>query len=295
MPSAFNPSRRALLAAAALAPLAGCTRLGALNGLDRLTPGAGLAVTRVAEAIAYGPSARQMLDVYAPEEPGPRPVLLFFYGGSWQSGRRQDYAFAARALAGLGYVVVVPDYRLAPAHAYPDFLRDAAAATAWTSRHIAAHGGDPARLAVIGHSAGAYIALMLALDPRWLGPAFASTNPLRAAISLAGPTDFLPFAPAGAADIAFGHIRNPSETQPITHARTRYPGWTTPAILLLHGETDDTVLPRNATNLALAGTPATLKLYPDLGHIGILLALSRPFRPKAPVLNDTAAFLSEKI
>jgi acetyl esterase/lipase len=287
MRSVFNPSRRALLAAAALAPLAGCTSLDALNGLNSLTPGDG-DTAQIAQDIAYGTSPRQMLDVYAPQSPGPHPVLVFFYGGSWQTGQRQDYGFVARALAALGHVVVVPDYRLAPAHAYPDFLKDGAAAVRWTQSYIADHGGDPNHITTIGHSAGAYIALMLALDPRWLGP----QTPLKAAIGLAGPYDFLPFAPGGAAEIAFGHIREPAQTQPITYA-----GAGKPPVLLLQGEADDTVLPHNARNLAAAltkaGSPATLKLYPGLGHIGILLALSKPFRSKAPILADIAGFLSE--
>lgn len=277
-------SRRVLLAGAML-PLAACTKLDALNGLNALTPGDG--DTRVlAENIFFGKDARQALDIYAPKATGTYPVILFFYGGSWASGQRQDYGFAARALASRGYVVVVPDYRLVPAYAFPAFVEDGAAALRWTVENIASHSGDPARIAVMGHSAGAYIALMLALDPRWLG----ANSPVKAAVGLAGPYDFLPFAPNGAADRAFGHVKDLKSTQPITFA-----GSAKPPVLLLQGEADDTVFPHNAKNLAAAlkaaGSSADVKLYPDLGHIGIILALSKPFRGKAPVLDDTTTFL----
>ncbi len=284
MRSGFRLSRRALLAGAAL-PLAACTRLDALNGLNAVIPGDG--DTRVlASDIFFGPDVRQALDIYGPDTDGPHPVIVFFYGGSWASGRRQDYGFAARALAARGFVVVVPDYRLVPAHAFPDFVEDGAAALRWTAGNIARHGGDTARIAVMGHSAGAYIALMLALDPSWLG----AQNPIRAAVGLAGPYDFLPFEAGGAADQAFGHVRDSKSTQPISFAG---PG--KPPVLLLQGEDDDTVYPHNAKNLAAAlkaaGSQAEVKLYPGLGHIGIILALSKPFRGKAGILDDATAFL----
>lgn len=284
MRSGFSVSRRMVLAGAAL-PLAGCTQLDALNGLNAMTPGDG--ETRVlASDVFYGPDVRQGLDIYGPAAEGPHPVIVFFYGGSWASGRRQDYGFAARALASRGFVVVVPDYRLVPGHAFPDFVVDGAAALRWTSANVARHGGDASRIAVMGHSAGAHIALMLALDPRWL----AAENPIRAAVGLAGPYDFLPFEPGGAADQAFGHVKNLKSTQPISFAG---PG--KPPVLLLQGEDDDTVYPHNAKNLTAAlqaaGSKAEMKLYPGLGHIGIVLALSKPFRSKARVLDDATAFL----
>lgn len=288
MRSGFRLSRRMVLAGAAL-PLAACTRLDALNGLNAVTPGDG--ETRVlASDVFFGTDARQGLDVYGPETPGPHPVVVFFYGGSWATGRRQDYGFAARALASRGFVVVVPDYRLVPAYAYPAFVEDGASAVRWTVANIGKYGGDPARIGVMGHSAGAYIALMLAVDRRWLGAA----SPVKAAVGLAGPYDFLPFEPNGAADRAFGHVKDAKSTQPITYAG---PG--RPPVLLLQGLEDDTVFPHNARNLGAAlvaaGSEAEVKLYDGLGHIGIILALSKPFRGKAPVLADAAGFLAARL
>jgi acetyl esterase/lipase len=281
------PTRRWLLAAVAMLSLAGCSSLGALNGVNNLTPGDG-GVTREASDIAYGTDARQKLDVYTPEKAANAPVVVFFYGGSWNSGRRQDYAFAARALAAQGFVVVVPDYRLVPQVRFPAFVEDGAAAVAWTRANIAKHGGNPAAIGVTGHSAGAYIAAMVTLDPRWLAAA-GSPGAVKAAVGLAGPYDFLPFVPGGAADAALGGQADPGVTQPISFASAD-----APPMLLLNGAEDDTVYPRNAERLAAAltraGATAEPRIYPDIGHIGILLAISKPFRGKAPALADTTAF-----
>jgi acetyl esterase/lipase len=260
--------------------------LGAFNALmpkDR-------ASARIAKDVAYAEGERLKLDVYAPRSKAarPRPVIVFFYGGSWSSGRRQGYAFAARALAAKGFVVLVPDYRLVPEVRYPDFLRDCAAAVRWARRNAARYGGDGERMVLTGHSAGAYNAAMLALDPGLLG---ADRAAVRGFAGLAGPYDFLPLDdPSTIA--AFGAWPRPSETQPISHASARAP----PA-LLLHGERDSRVKPRNSLKLADllrgAGGDVRLKLYPRLGHVGILTALAKPFRPQAPVLADVAAFALE--
>ena len=277
---------------AGLASLAGCSSLGTLNTVNSLTPGDG-GTDRVASDIAYGSDPRQRLDIYKPDGAGKAPVIVFFYGGSWNSGRRQDYAFAARALAAQGFVVVVPDYRLAPDVHFPAFVEDGAAAVAWTRAHIADEGGDPAHIGVSGHSAGAYIALMLALDPQWLAKA-GVPGAIKAAVGLAGPYDFLPFVPGGAADVALGGPGDLAPTQPIRFARAD-----APPVLLLNGAGDTTVLPRNATNLAAAltakGAVAAARIYPEIGHIGILLAISKPFRGKAPALADSAGFFHKHL
>ncbi len=277
---------------AGLASLAGCSSLGTLNTVNSLTPGDG-GTDRVASDIAFGSDPRQMLDIYTPAGSGKAPVVVFFYGGSWSSGRRQDYAFAARALAAQGFVVVVPDYRLVPQVKFPAFVEDGAAAVAWTRAHIADHGGDPEHIGVVGHSAGAYIALMLALDAQWLAKAGAP-GAIKAAVGLAGPYDFLPFVPGGAADLALGGPGDLAPTQPI-----RFASADAPPVLLLNGAEDTTVLPRNATNLAAAlaakGVIADVRIYPEIGHIGILLAISKPFRGKAPALADSAGFLHKQL
>lgn len=279
-------SRRSLLSVAALSSLAAaCSPLGALNGLNRLTPGDG-GVKQLVDGAAFGADPRQRLDVWAPKgNSGKLPVIVFFYGGSWNSGLKEGYGFAARALAARGFVVVVPDYRLVPQVRWPAFVEDGAAAMRWVSANIAAHGGDPARVAVMGHSAGAHIGLLLALDRRW-----GVADQIKAAVGLAGPYDFLPFTAGGAADAALGNAADLADTQPIHFARKD-----APPLLLLHGGKDTTVLPRNSQRLANAvndlGGRAEVIVYPDVTHISILLALSKPFRGKASALTDANNFL----
>jgi acetyl esterase/lipase len=248
------------------------------------------ASARVAEGVPYGEGPRRTLDVYAPRAAaaGPRPVVVFFYGGSWNGGRRQGYAFAGRALAAQGFVVVIPDYRLVPEVRYPDFLRDGAAAVHWARTHAGRFGGDGERIVLVGHSAGAYNAAMLALDPGLLGRDRAA---IRGFAGLAGPYDFLPLDDASTI-AAFGQWPRLAETQPVFHAAAG-----APPVLLLHGLEDVRVKPRHsralAARLEAAGADARLKLYPGLGHLGILTALAIPFRRQAPVLTDLARFAHE--
>lgn len=263
--------------------LGGCTPLSIFNGL---VPKDGDA-REVAAGLAYGEGPRQRLDVYAPASTasGPRPVIVFFYGGSWNSGSRSGYAFVGRALAARGFVTVIPDYRLVPEVVYPGFVLDGASAVRWVREHVRDYGGDPDRIVLAGHSAGAYIAAMLAMDERWLGPDRAV---VRGFAGLAGPYDFAPFT-VGASIQAFGDWRNPAETQPVTWA-----GAGDPPALLLAGEKDTIVRPRNsdalAAKLRAGSVPVEVKRYPGIGHIGIVTAIAKPFRGKAPVVEDVAEF-----
>lgn len=244
---------------------------------------------RVQTGIAYGEGERQKLDVYpGAGSAAAKPVIVFIYGGGWDSGRRQDYAWVGRALAAQGFLTVVTDYRLVPGNLYPDFLEDCAAAVRWTRDNAARLGGDPERIVLMGHSAGAYNAAMLALDQRLLAQAGVPQAAIRGVVGLAGPYDFYPWD-AEASRNAFGQWPQPLETQPVTYARAD-----SPPLLLLHGATDTTVRRRNSERLAArvreAGGRADAKIYPDMDHRGIVLALARPFRGRAPVLEDATAF-----
>lgn len=239
---------------------------------------------RIASGIAFGPEPRQHLDLYAPKGAGPFPVLAFVYGGSWDSGAKEDYAFVGRALAAQGFVVAIADYRLVPHFRYPIFVDDVAQAITWLLAHAADYGGDPQRLFAMGHSAGAYnlVQAMLRHD---LGPS------IRAITVLAGPFDFLPLdSPKSIA--AFAHADDLAETQPVNADLSQ-----SPPMLLLHGVDDHTVYPRNsrALHAALnrAGRPAQLTLYDDIGHVGIMLVLSTLLRNRAPVLADAIAFFQK--
>ncbi len=242
--------------------------------------------------IAYGDGPRRKYDVYAPVdmsigETGPAPILVFFYGGGWSDGSKDSYAWAGRALAALGYVTVLPDYRLVPEVRYPDFLTDCAAAVQHVVAHASEYGGDASRLALMGHSAGAYNAAMLALDPSYLG----DESPVKAFVGVAGPYDFLPLDP-GYAQNAFGQWPKPDETQPVAYVRKLKAKF-----LLIHSLSDKTVYPKNADSLQkrlkAAGTDVRLIAYAAPSHTEIISALSVPFRDKAPTLRDAQAFLAE--
>jgi acetyl esterase/lipase len=241
---------------------------------------------RVASGIAYGAGPRHSLDIYAPTTPRKNlPVIVFFYGGSWKGGYRQGYEFAGRALAAQGFVVVVPDYRILPEVHYPAFLKDCADAVQWTQAHIAEYEGDPAQIVLAGHSAGAYNAVEIALDPQWLGD---NRHALKGVVGIAGPYDFLPLdIPATKA--AFGQWPKLEETQPVNHVSAD-----APPLLLLYGDADTLVKRRNAVNLHAklnaVGGHATLITYPGVDHIGIMTALSTFYRRKVPVLADLATF-----
>jgi acetyl esterase/lipase len=261
--------------------LGGCTPLGAFNALVPKDGGA----QRVASGLPYGEGPRRMLDVYAPPGAKDRPVIVFFYGGSWNTGERARYSFLGRALAARGFVTVVPDYRLVPEVTYPGFVEDGAAAVRWVRENAKNYGGDGERIVLAGHSAGAYIAAMLAVDGQWLGPDRAA---VRGLAGLAGPYDFAPFTVASS-QAAFGRWPKPAETQPVTHADA-----SAPPALLLTGADDTIVRPRNsdalAARLRAAGVAVEVKHYPGIGHVGILTAIARPFRGKAPVVRDVAEF-----
>ena len=241
-------------------------------------------------AIGFG-STGQTLDVWRSASPAKaaRPVIIFYYGGGWVHGDRRAYAFAARAYAKAGYIVVVPDYRKVPEVRFPSFVQDGAQAVKWARDHIAAYGGDPRRIAVAGHSAGAYIAVMLALDPRWLRAEGVDPATIRAAIGLCGPYDFYPFIKERSRDAMAG-VADPAMTQPIHFARAD-----AAPLLLVSAGNDVQVGAHNAVNLtarmsAIGGRVRHID-YPGLSHENVAMALSKPFRGEAPVLADSVAFL----
>lgn len=243
--------------------------------------------------IAYRDGPRGRLDVYSPAaRSGPSPVMVFFYGGSWQDGAREDYEFVGGAFARRGYTVVIPDYRVYPEVEFPAFVRDAANALRWTRDHIAAYGGDPRRIFIAGHSAGAHIAALLALDPRYLRDVGLRRDAICGLIGLAGPYAFDPLGTPSVKPV-FVHLKNPDDARPVSFADSN-----SPPALLLHGLDDTTVRPENSRLLAKAlrraGTPATLDLLPDTGHAGLLLALSRPFDYWPEVHKAIADFVRKR-
>ena len=262
-----------------------------LNTINTYYPGDANA-EEVAKGVSFGPDANNKLDVWAPKDratTGPLPVVIFYYGGGWVKGSRQEYGFAGRAFAAQGFVAVVPNYRLVPGVRFPAFMQDSALAVKWARDHVAEFGGDPKRISVSGHSAGAYNAAMLALDTHWLRDIGVDPAIIRSAAPMSGPYDFYPFEKRRSRD-AFGQWPRPRETQPIAFARKG-----APPMLLMQGTIDDTVRAYNAQHLAKAlrdiGAPVVLKLYPGQGHNDLIMGISKPFRFKSTTLADSTQFM----
>jgi len=276
-----------LLAASGMlmAILSGCSPLKVLNAL---TPSSSFSKV---SAIAYGSDPRQKLDIYQPKSAAPNaPVVVFFYGGSWNSGSREDYGFVGEALASRGMVVVLADYRLYPQVRYPAFLQDGAQAVAWTYRHIAGYGADPTHLYLMGHSSGAYNAAMLALDPSLLAAQGLSPALIKGWIGLAGPYDFLPIANLDVRPVFF-YPDSPPDSQPINHVSRGAP----PALLMASSK-DSLVNPQRntgglANTLRRAGVPVQEFYFARTNHGTLVAALSRPLRGLAPVLDRVTEFV----
>ena len=270
-------ARRGLLASLAGA-LSGCSPAALLNAT---VPHRGYTLE---PDIAYGPDPRQKLDIYRPQTPRPDgKAVVFFYGGSWDSGSKSDYLFVAQALTASGYTVVIPDYRLYPEVRFPAFVQDGAEAVRWTSDRVGS-----ANLFVMGHSAGAHIALLLMTNTSYLQAAGVDRMTLPGVIGLSGPYDFLPLTSAKLIDV-FGSANDPT-MEAITFAMPPLP----PA-LLIHGTADDTVYPRNSEHLAAAwrkaGAPVELELYPGVGHVDVVASFADLLRTRAPTRTDVLAWL----
>ncbi|HSM53555.1 MAG TPA: alpha/beta hydrolase [Erythrobacter sp.] len=259
-----------------------------LDRVDRIAGGS--REVALLEQARFGQGGRQVLDVYATAAATsePKPVLLFLHGGGWNNGNPADYGFIGRAFAPEGFVVVTAGYRLHPEGVFPAMLEDTARAIGWTRANIARLGGDPNRIVLAGHSAGAYNVVMSVLDRQWLAREGLGPDAIAGVIGLAGPYDFFPFTSDSARN-AFGHVPDGETTQPI---RFVHPG--APPMLLLHGDKDTVVRPRNshalAAELDAAGTSATTRIYPGMDHTDVLVSLASPWRSKRPVLKDMVEF-----
>lgn len=240
--------------------------------------------------LSYGDQPRNSLDVYLPAKPAGAPLLVFFHGGGWNSGDKSEYKFVGAALAELGYVAVLPNYRLYPQVKFPVFMQDAAQAVAWIRGHAASWGGDAQRLYLLGHSAGAQIAVMLALNTQYLAEAGMQANDLCGVVGLAGPYDFLPFKYPYMHEL-FGPESRYPQSQPIRYVRPD-----APPLLLLQGLQDSIVDPTNTTNLAAAlaavGGRVTTKFYEHASHGDLVAAFSIPARGRVPVLEETQRFIN---
>lgn len=268
-----------------------------LSAVDRLTGGA-RGVAQLAK-LSTGDHPSQKVILWGPEnraaQAEPLPVLLFAHGGSWRSGDPEDYGFLARAFVPEGFLVALSGYRLvkegAPDGVYPAMLEDTAEAIVATREAVAQLGGDPDRIVVMGHSAGAYNVVMAGLEREWLAERGTDANGLRGVIGLSGPYDFYPFT-SDSTIAAFGPASDPEATQAFNFVRGD-----APPMLLVHGEKDTLVRPRNSRELAklieTAGGQATLKLYPEMEHNDPLISFASPWRDQRDVVQTITAFAKD--
>ena len=265
--------------------LAACSGAQIINAI---TPDSGYVLT---PDLAFGDQGLK-LDVYTPQQAVHAPVLVFFYGGSWQTGETLDksaYKFVGQALAQQGYVAVIADYRLYPQVKYPAFLSDCAQAVKWAHDNAATYGGDPGKLVLMGHSAGAYNAAMLALDPDYLRAAGADRAWVRGMVGLAGPYDFLPITDPTLQTL-FGPREQWPQTQPINHVDGHGP-----PMLLMAGDADDIVFVKNTNNLydrVIAGGGKVQKvIYPGMDHIKIIALMSSRLPGHAELIRHVSDFV----
>jgi acetyl esterase/lipase len=238
--------------------------------------------------LAYGADQRQRLDVYAPRHAVKRPVVIFWYGGSWVTGSKADYRFVGAALAGEGFVAVLPDYRLFPQVTFPLFDEDGARAVAWVQHHAREFGGDPSRIVLMGHSAGAHTAAFLAFDHAFLERFGGDSHAIVGLVGLSGPYALVPDTDVLRA--TFPPPFTERDWQPIRHVDAQ-----APPTLLLHGLKDTEVAPEQTVELrdALVGAHVRVEmhLFPHRGHAATVAAFARLLRWRTPVVDEVAAYI----
>lgn len=251
--------------------ISGCASVGlsALNATAKFE-----SQHEVVADLAYGEQEWHKLDVHQAKqveaESDPKPVLIFFYGGAWESGQRDEYYFAASAFVDHGYVVVVPDYVKFPTGKFPTFIEDGAKAFAWTKENIDQYGGDPDNIFIAGHSAGAHLGALLAADRKYLSAVGYEPRDIRGFAGLAGPYNFTPEREP------FTLIFGPEENFPKMQIRNFVDG-DEPPMILLHGTKDKTVGILNTDSLIesiekVNGDVQGVR-YEGVSHVGILLTL----------------------
>ena len=259
---------RGLLAAAAALLVTGCQSLAFAVANTGVGP---------ADAtVVHDPLRGLALDVYRPTlaEGATAPVVVFLYGGGWKTGSRDQYRFVGQRLAERGILAVVADYRTYPAVTFPGFVEDGASAVAWARRHAPEYSGDPDRVFIAGHSAGAQIAALIGTDPRYLAAHGMEATDLAGVIGLSGPYDFVI---SGSYRAVFGEPALWPQAQAIN-----YVDGNEPPFLLIHGTEDRVVEARDSQQLAdklrFNGVQARLLWLPGAGHVAPMAAIYAPSR-----------------
>jgi acetyl esterase/lipase len=244
--------------------------------------------------LRFGNESRQVLDVYVPQsdEKALRPVVIFWYGGMWLRGSKEQYRFVGAALANSGYLAILPDYRLYPRARFPAFIEDGALAVKWAREHARELGGDPNAIFLMGHSAGAHTAALLALDSRYLQKVGGDASWLRGWIGLAGPYALELRVPILQQMFRSPHLRSDWRVVDLVRGPS-------PPALILHGTDDYLVYPREAIDLdkllRAAGVHSECHIYDGASHTDVVTAFSLPFRAEAPSLADVSRFIDRTV
>ncbi|MEP3474925.1 MAG: alpha/beta hydrolase [Hyphomicrobiales bacterium] len=241
--------------------------------------------------ISYGPLNRQNLDHYQPKTGSTqKPILIFYYGGGWKSGEKSIYHFIGAELASKGFDVIIPDYRLFPEVKFPKFINDAALAYNWVWQNLAKKDERP--IILIGHSAGAHIAALMAYDQSYLNKFNSAANPKfkpAGFIGFAGPYAFNPVTWPTTKDI-FSTIENEDLARPVAFVNSK-----SPASLLFHGEEDTVVKKWNMETLTKALKDNKIKveanLLPGISHIDIMLNIGLPLKQQNNILEKLMEFI----
>ena len=243
--------------------------------------------------VEYGTNARQKLDIYLPKaaekSTALKKVIIFYYGGNWDSGERADYKFAAEALVSHGYIVVIPDFRVYPEVLFPGFMADPVSAAKWVKTNIKKYNGDANKVFLAGHSSGAHMAVMMAINPEYLAEASLKPNDFAGVIGLAGPYDFLPLKSDRLKTI-FGSEAEQWKSQPINFVNGK-----NPPLFLAVGMKDDTVWPRNTINLAKKikekNGLVEVHEFASYGHVDMVAKLAKPLRGNGELLKSVITFI----
>lgn len=274
--------------------LGGCSALQVVNSVSKIY------TVDVKENIAFGEDSKLKYDLYLPdsasEEFENTPVIVFFYGGSWNRGDKSEYEFVGRRLASMGYIAAIPNYRLYPEVKYPAFLEDGASSIAHLKKELAKSeykDRKPSQqFIMMGHSAGAYNAAMLALDSRWLeAVGLTHQTHIQGFIGLAGAYNIYPINDVEVRPV-FEHPNYPPKSQPIDYtAKGAAPS------LILTPETDTLVsIERNSealhNALKSAGNQSVLKTIEGTDHVTIIGTLSPLLFFKGSTAQPIRAFVS---
>ncbi|WP_326541775.1 alpha/beta hydrolase [Pseudorhodoferax sp.] len=239
-------------------------------------------------AVPYGPTLAETLDIFPAAQPDA-PVFLFIHGGYWRARAARDFSCVAWGPHALGFTTVVVDYALCPAVTLDEIVRQVRAAAAWVLRHIAAHGGDPRRVVVGGHSAGGHLGAML-LNTRWREDYGLPDDPFAGAVLVSGLYDIAPLRYSylqPAIQLDEGSVLRNS---PVQHVRR----CATPA-LLAWGDVEQTAFAQQSQGFHAAwqkaGNRGELAPLAGADHFAVVQAFEEP---RSSLCAAMQAFAAER-